>query len=72
MMSIPYTFLKYTILDICTGFLRKVYGILSAQLLTTTILASIFLLHEPAKQFVQEKYVAKLYHMVWLTGQYAD
>ncbi|PVD24078.1 hypothetical protein C0Q70_14548 [Pomacea canaliculata] len=37
------------------GFLRKVYGILSAQLLTTTILASIFLLHEPAKQFVQEK-----------------
>lgn len=36
------------------GFLRKVYGILSAQLLATTVVASLFMFHEPTMKFVQE------------------
>ncbi|KAK7102467.1 hypothetical protein V1264_020682 [Littorina saxatilis] len=36
------------------GFLRKVYGILSAQILATTLVASVFLLNDSAKLFVQQ------------------
>ncbi|XP_014788210.1 protein lifeguard 4 [Octopus bimaculoides] len=36
------------------GFLRKVYGILTAQLLVTTLTAAFFILHEPTKLFVQK------------------
>lgn len=36
------------------GFLRKVYGILSTQLLITTLTAAFFILHEPTKLFVQQ------------------
>lgn len=36
------------------GFLRKVYGILSVQLLATTLVASLLMLNESAANFVQE------------------
>ncbi|KAI0213691.1 Protein lifeguard 4 [Lamellibrachia satsuma] len=35
------------------GFLRKVYGIVSAQLLFTTFVGALFILCEPVKAFVQ-------------------
>ncbi|KAL8585448.1 hypothetical protein ACOMHN_024609 [Nucella lapillus] len=35
------------------GFLRKVYGILTAQLLVTTLVAAVFVLNEPVQKFVQ-------------------
>lgn len=35
------------------GFIRKVYGILSAQLLLTIAVAGIFMFHEGAKTFIQ-------------------
>ncbi|XP_076468612.1 protein lifeguard 4-like [Babylonia areolata] len=35
------------------GFLRKVYGILSVQLLVTTLMATVFLLNESIQGFVQ-------------------
>jgi len=35
------------------GFLRKVYGILSAQLLMTTIVAGVFLTFEPVADFIK-------------------
>jgi len=40
-----------------SGFLRKVYGILSAQLLLTTIVATLFILVEPLEHFLRSKYV---------------
>jgi len=36
------------------GFIRKVYGILASQLLFTTVMAAIFMHHEPTKNFVQQ------------------
>ena len=39
------------------GFLRKVYGILSVQLLATTLTAAFFLLNDSMKSFVQKRYV---------------
>ena len=38
-----------------TGFLRKVYGILTSQLLLTTIVAAVCMLHEGIKDYVQKK-----------------
>lgn len=35
------------------GFLRKVYGILTAQLLLTTLTGALFLAHEPTRNYVQ-------------------
>ncbi|KAK2194240.1 hypothetical protein NP493_1g05002 [Ridgeia piscesae] len=35
------------------GFLRKVYGILSVQLLFTTLVGAFFMMCEPVKEFVQ-------------------
>ncbi|XP_041349886.1 protein lifeguard 4-like [Gigantopelta aegis] len=35
------------------GFLRKVYGILTAQILLTTIVAALFIVSEPIKHYVQ-------------------
>ncbi|KAK2192528.1 hypothetical protein NP493_28g04037 [Ridgeia piscesae] len=40
-------------IDIRLGFLRKVYGIVSAQLLFTTFIGALFILCEPVKAFVQ-------------------
>ena len=39
------------------GFLRKVYGILTVQLLFTTVVGAIFLYNENVKNFVQERLV---------------
>lgn len=36
------------------GFLRKVYGILTSQLLLTTIIAAVFMMHEGIKEYVQK------------------
>eukprot|EP00112_Aurelia_sp_Birch-Aquarium-sp1_P010173 Seg2186.3 transcript_id=Seg2186.3/GoldUCD/mRNA.D3Y31 product="Protein lifeguard 4" protein_id=Seg2186.3/GoldUCD/D3Y31 len=41
-------------LQIRLGFIRKVYGILTAQLLLTTITAALFMFTQPIKEFVQE------------------
>ncbi|CAL1533344.1 unnamed protein product [Lymnaea stagnalis] len=35
------------------GFMRKVYGILTAQLLVTTIMSALFMMSEPLQEFVQ-------------------
>lgn len=35
------------------GFLRKVYGILTAQLLVTTLVSAIFMMNDSIQQFVQ-------------------
>ena len=37
------------------GFLRKVYGILTAQILLTTIVAALFMVNEPIQHFVQHR-----------------
>lgn len=50
------------------GFLRKVYGILSVQLLATTLVASLFLLNESAKVFVQENSWMLLVSMLGTLG----
>ncbi len=39
------------------GFLRKVYGILCAQLVLTTAVAAAFITVEPLKQFAQTSFV---------------
>ena len=39
----------------CAGFLRKVYGILTAQLSLTVIVAAIFMYTEGIKSFVQSR-----------------
>lgn len=36
------------------GFLRKVYGILTSQLLLTTVIAAAFMMHEGIKDYVQK------------------
>jgi len=43
--------------DVCVfeGFLRKVYGILSVQLLFTTLVGAFFMMCEPVKEFVQHR-----------------
>lgn len=41
-------------LQIRLGFIRKVYGILSAQLLFTTLVGAFFMYNESAKNFVQQ------------------
>ncbi|BFZ08765.1 hypothetical protein BsWGS_11804 [Bradybaena similaris] len=35
------------------GFMRKVFGILAAQLLVTTVMAALFMVSEPVQEFVQ-------------------
>lgn len=40
------------------GFIRKVYGLLSMQLLLTIVVASIFMCTPQIKSFVHEKYVS--------------
>ncbi|CAG5130752.1 unnamed protein product [Candidula unifasciata] len=35
------------------GFMRKVFGILTAQILVTTIMAALFMVSEPVQEFVQ-------------------
>ena len=39
-----------------TGFLRKVYGILTAQLMLTIFVAGVFMYTESIKTFVQGRY----------------
>lgn len=36
------------------AFLRKVYGLISMQLLMTTVMSAVFIMCEPVKQFVQQ------------------
>ncbi|GFO06307.1 protein lifeguard 4-like isoform x1 [Plakobranchus ocellatus] len=38
------------------GFMRKVYGILSVQLLITTIVAAVFMAHEGIQDYVQQNH----------------
>ncbi|KAK3769647.1 hypothetical protein RRG08_004899 [Elysia crispata] len=38
------------------GFMRKVYGILSAQLLVTTLVAAVFMTHEGIQEYVQQNH----------------
>lgn len=40
---------------ICVGFLRKVYGLLSIQLLMTVVVASVFVMSSTVKLYVQDK-----------------
>lgn len=42
-------------IDIRLGFLRKVYGLLSVQLLLTVLVATVFMVFQPLKIFIQEK-----------------
>lgn len=51
------------------GFLRKVYGILSVQLLATTLVAAVCLFNEPVQQFVQHN---SWMMMVSLIGTFAS
>jgi len=41
-------------LQVRLGFIRKVYGILSAQLMLTTVTAAIFMFTEPIRNFVHQ------------------
>jgi len=47
--------LAFTICPVFAGFLRKVYGILTAQLALTIIVAGIFMYTESIKGFVQAR-----------------
>lgn len=38
------------------GFMRKVYGILSAQLVVTTVVAALFMASQPIQDFVQQNH----------------
>ena len=46
------------------GFLRKVYGILSAQLALTVVIAGICIAVPPVRAFVHARYVCPG-HMMW-------
>lgn len=46
------------------GFLRKVYGILSVQLATTTLIASLFMMSETVSGFVKESPAILLFTMI--------
>ncbi|XP_003705918.1 protein lifeguard 4 [Megachile rotundata] len=41
-------------IEIRLGFLRKVYGLLSVQLLITVLVATVFMVFQPLKLFIQE------------------
>ena len=47
---------RYSIdLFVSIGFLRKVYGILSAQLIFTTVVAAFFMLCEPVAEYMKTR-----------------
>ena len=50
------------------GFLRKVYGILTVQLLFTTVVGAIFLYNENVKNFVQERLVYISIHFFFFSN----
>ncbi len=52
-------FIDFT--DFSLGFIRKVYGILTAQLLLTTVTAAVFMFTESIKDFVQQRFVRHLF-----------
>lgn len=41
--------------NIRLGFIRKVYGLLSMQLLVTVLIATLFMFTPPIKQFIHTK-----------------
>lgn len=41
--------------EIRLGFIRKVYGLLTIQLLATVAIAAVFLLVKPVQGFIHEK-----------------
>ena len=60
---------QFSICPFFSGFLRKVYGILSAQLLFTTLVGLLCVTVEPVKVFIQGrsvKFVFVLLHLLIL------
>jgi len=48
---------RLVFVGLVVGFLRKVYGIVSAQLLITTIVAAIFLTFQPVRQLLSHTWL---------------
>ncbi|XP_065674581.1 protein lifeguard 4 isoform X2 [Hydra vulgaris] len=55
-------------LQVRLGFIRKVYGILSTQLFTTTLVGALFMYNDNIKQFVQQSPNLLLFGLIATIG----
>ena len=42
------------------AFIRKVYGLLTAQILLTAVISAVFMFTPPLKEFVHKKYIVRV------------